>query len=112
MRIGIYGGSFDPVHYGHVNVARTAVADLALDKLVVIPAAVSPFKTATPPGRAYDRLALVRAAFAAVFAVNVQCAVQFVLWPGAFSAPTTFNLDDKPVPPTVPRPRRSGCAAV
>ena len=45
MNIGIYGGSFNPVHFGHVNVARRAIEDLALDKLLVIPANVSPFKT-------------------------------------------------------------------
>jgi len=44
MRIGIYGGSFNPVHYGHLNLARTAIAELSLDKLIVIPANVSPFK--------------------------------------------------------------------
>ena len=69
MRIGIYGGSFNPVHYGHVNVARTAIADLSLDRLIVVPAHVSPFKVGAsddayaPP---WDRLAGVRAAFAAV----------------------------------------------
>ena len=71
MRIGIYGGSFNPVHYGHVNVARRAVDDLALDRLIVVPAHVSPFKVASaaasgayaPP---WDRLALVHAAFADV----------------------------------------------
>ena len=63
MRIGIYGGSFNPVHCGHVRVARAALADLALDRLLVVPANVSPFKTAgvtdltEPP---WDRLALVR----------------------------------------------------
>ena len=46
MNIGIYGGSFNPVHFGHVNVARQALADLMLDKLIVVPANVSPFKTA------------------------------------------------------------------
>lgn len=71
MRIGIYGGSFNPVHYGHVNVARCAVADLALDRLIVVPAHVSPFKvTSAAAAGAYsppwDRLALVRAAFADV----------------------------------------------
>ena len=69
MRIGIYGGSFNPVHYGHVRVARAAVAECALDRLLVVPANVSPFKTGAadaayaPP---WDRLALVRAAFADV----------------------------------------------
>ena len=54
------------MHNGHVGIARQAIATLGLDRLIVVPAAVSPFKTATPPGRAYDRLALVRAAFADV----------------------------------------------
>ena len=65
MRIGIYGGSFNPVHYGHLNVARSALADLALDRLLVIPANVSPFKVDAAPAPAlWDRLSLVRAAFA------------------------------------------------
>lgn len=69
MRIGIYGGSFNPVHYGHVNVARTAIADLSLDRLIVVPAHVSPFKISVSDGAyapPWDRLAGVRAAFAAV----------------------------------------------
>ena len=69
MRIGTYAGSFNPVHYGHVHVARAALADLALDRLLVVPANVSPFKTAGVtdlPAPPWDRLALVRAAFADV----------------------------------------------
>ena len=67
MRIGLYGGSFNPVHLGHVGIAKRAIADLALDKLVVIPAAVSPFKTA-PDAEArrfwtWDRVEMVKAAF-------------------------------------------------
>ena len=63
MKIGIYGGSFNPVHNGHLGVARAAIAELGLDRLVVIPAAVSPFKTDRPPEEPFDRLLLVRAAF-------------------------------------------------
>ncbi len=33
MRIGIYGGSFNPVHNGHIHLAETAVKDLGLDRL-------------------------------------------------------------------------------
>ena len=63
MRIGLYGGSFNPVHNGHLGVARAALAELGLDRLLVIPAAVSPFKVDEPPQEPFDRLLLVRAAF-------------------------------------------------
>ena len=65
MRIGIYGGSFNPVHLGHVGIARRAIADLSLDRLIVVPANVSPFKTSGVPRAPlpWDRLELVRAAF-------------------------------------------------
>ena len=66
MKVGIYGGSFNPVHLGHVGIARRAIADLALDKLIVIPANVSPFKVADGDVRQpeiWERVALVKAAF-------------------------------------------------
>ncbi len=61
--IGIFGGSFDPVHNGHVAIAKAAVEELSLEKLYVIPAAVSPFKTDRAPQGGYDRALLLRAAF-------------------------------------------------
>lgn len=64
MRIGIYGGTFNPVHAGHVGIARRAIEDLALDRLIVIPASVSPFKTGgNEPEMPWDRMELVEAAF-------------------------------------------------
>jgi nicotinate-nucleotide adenylyltransferase len=67
MKIGLYGGSFDPVHAGHVAVARRAIRELSLDRLIVLPAAVSPFKTDERQGfPARQRLALVRLAFTPV----------------------------------------------
>jgi len=45
MKIGIYGGTFDPPHIGHVSAARAAVSRLGLDKLLLIP-------TSTPPHKA------------------------------------------------------------
>jgi nicotinate-nucleotide adenylyltransferase len=45
LKIGIYGGSFDPVHLGHLLVAQAAVEELSLDKIFFVPAAQSPFKT-------------------------------------------------------------------
>ena len=44
MKIGIYGGTFNPPHLGHLEAARTAVKVLELDKLLLIPAAIPPHK--------------------------------------------------------------------
>ena len=49
MKIGIYGGTFNPPHLGHVEAARASVEALGLDKLILIPAAVPPHK-ALPEG--------------------------------------------------------------
>ena len=40
MKLGLYGGSFDPVHLGHLLVARAALEELSLDRLFFIPAAL------------------------------------------------------------------------
>lgn len=53
-RIGIFGGSFNPIHLGHVGVAERAAAEHGLSKVLVIPAHVSPFKTGEPPPLADD----------------------------------------------------------
>ncbi len=44
MRIGLYGGMFDPVHFGHLHVAKEAAERLSLDKVLFIPASVPPHK--------------------------------------------------------------------
>lgn len=44
MRIGLYGGSFDPVHLGHLLVAQAAREEAGLDRVAFVPAAQSPFK--------------------------------------------------------------------
>ena len=56
MKIGIYGGTFNPPHLGHMAAAKTAVQVLGLDKLILIPAAAPPHKqlpagSATPEQR-------------------------------------------------------------
>ncbi len=63
QRIGLFGGSFDPVHLGHTMVARAALAELELEQLFIIPAAQSPFKPEQSPAPAADRLAWLRLAF-------------------------------------------------
>lgn len=60
MKIGIYGGTFNPPHLGHLAAAKTAVDALGLDKLLLIPAAIPPHKAlpeGTPQGA--HRLAMV-----------------------------------------------------
>ncbi len=60
-KIGIYGGTFDPIHNGHLILARQAREQLGLDQLIFVPAALSPFKKAArASGEA--RLSMLRAA--------------------------------------------------
>ena len=64
MNIGIYGGTFDPPHWGHITAARAAMEQLGLDKLVLIPDRVPPHK-ALPEGSASPEQRLEMAALAA-----------------------------------------------
>jgi nicotinate-nucleotide adenylyltransferase len=64
MKIGLFGGSFDPVHLGHLLVAQAAREELGLDRLFFIPAAQSPFKPDRKPTSAASRLRLLRLALA------------------------------------------------
>ncbi|MCQ2399498.1 MAG: nicotinate (nicotinamide) nucleotide adenylyltransferase, partial [Clostridia bacterium] len=63
MKIGIFGGTFDPVHNEHVNTVKTAIKELGLDRLYVIPAYVSPFKRGVTVTSPADRMEMVRLAF-------------------------------------------------
>jgi len=49
QRIAIFGGSFDPVHVGHLLLAQDALEDLQLDRLVFVPAGINPHKLDTAP---------------------------------------------------------------
>ena len=62
MRIGLFGGSFDPPHIGHLLVAQDAIEALSLDHLLVIPAAQQPLKGPDQTA-AQHRLAMVQACF-------------------------------------------------
>lgn len=61
--IGLLGGTFDPVHSGHLDVARAALQALHLEKVLLIPSRTPPHRHA-PQAKGPDRLAMVRAAIA------------------------------------------------
>lgn len=62
MKIGFLGGSFDPVHFGHLLAAQDAFEQQKLDRLVLVPAAQAPLKPTEVQSSAEDRLAMLRAA--------------------------------------------------
>ena len=62
-RVGLFGGTFDPIHLGHLILAQAALEELDLDRLVFIPAAISPYKKEHPPSvTPEDRLEMIRLA--------------------------------------------------
>jgi nicotinate-nucleotide adenylyltransferase len=62
--IGIFGGTFDPIHVGHLAIAEEARQELALERVVFVPAGVPVHKPGRPVSPAEDRLAMVAAAIA------------------------------------------------
>ena len=64
MRIGVYGGTFAPVHSGHVIAAETFVRQMQLDLLYIVPAAVPPHKQIDASDDPHHRLAMCELAFA------------------------------------------------
>jgi nicotinate-nucleotide adenylyltransferase len=61
-KIAIYGGTFDPVHHAHLILAREAIETLDLDKVILVPAKISPLKKAAPIASGEVRLEMLQAA--------------------------------------------------
>jgi nicotinate-nucleotide adenylyltransferase len=64
MRIGLFGGTFDPIHWGHLRSAEEVREAFALDRILFIPTAIPPHKRGETKTSARDRLAMVRLALA------------------------------------------------
>ncbi|MBO4934089.1 MAG: nicotinate (nicotinamide) nucleotide adenylyltransferase [Clostridia bacterium] len=64
LNIGLYGGSFDPVHKGHVRVAHAFLRQMKPEKLIVMPCRIPPHKDKTDGAGGEARLRMLRAAFA------------------------------------------------
>ena len=62
--IGVFGGTFDPVHVGHLAIANAALDELGLERVYFVPARRSPLKQDGPIASADDRLAMLTAAIA------------------------------------------------
>lgn len=62
QRIGVMGGSFDPIHRGHVAAAEETAERMWFDRLILMPTGTSPHKPSGACASAHDRLAMVRAA--------------------------------------------------
>lgn len=62
MKIGFLGGSFDPVHFGHLVIAQDVCEQYRLDRLIFVPAAQAPLKPNDVQASPADRLAMLRAA--------------------------------------------------
>ncbi len=72
MRIGIYGGTFSPVHVGHVAAAKAFMEQMWLDILYIIPTGVTPHKEMKGDATTADRLEMCRLAFKDVDGVIVS----------------------------------------
>lgn len=75
--VGLFGGSFDPVHHGHLIVARAAQEQLGLDELWFLPAGEQPFKAGRHAASALDRAEMLRRALAGEPGMRVEtCEVE------------------------------------
>lgn len=72
MKLGVYGGTFNPVHCGHVRLARRYMEAAALDRLLVVPARIPPHKEAPDLIAGEDRMEMCRLAFAGLSGYEVS----------------------------------------
>lgn len=71
MRVGIFGGTFNPPHIGHINMCKLFLEELSLDKLFVIPASIPPHKQIKSKTTTQERLEMAEIAFS-----NLSCKIE------------------------------------
>lgn len=71
-RIGIYGGTFSPVHNGHIAMAKSFIEQMELDRLYIIPTCLPPHKAAVKGASADDRMSMLVLAFGGMESVTVS----------------------------------------
>ena len=72
MRIGLFGGTFNPIHRGHLYAASEVIKRFHLDQIFLIPAALPPHKTPGLVARAEDRLKMINLAIADISGLTVS----------------------------------------
>jgi nicotinate-nucleotide adenylyltransferase len=105
-RIGMLGGTFDPIHDGHLALARVALEQLGLDQVLFVPAGQPPHKRGRPITPAEDRLAMVELAIAgepwfAVSRVEIDRAGPSYTADTAEALVSGPETDDRPIELTV-----------
>ena len=76
MRIAVFGGAFNPVHREHIHLARLAVKELKLDKIIIMPSAISPHKSGKLSVDFWHRYECCRIAFADIPQLLSHCIAQ------------------------------------
>lgn len=77
-RVGIIGGTFDPVHRGHLSLAQDALAQAGLDTVLLMPAKRQPFKLEQKVTEAADRIAMLQLATASLDRIGI-CTLEMKL---------------------------------
>jgi len=85
MNIGLFGGTFDPIHKGHLALAKAARERCRLGRILFVPTNLPPHKSAQPIASYFHRYAMTALA----------CAAEKAFVPSLLEAPTEFVLQDK-----------------
>lgn len=93
-KIGLYGGTFDPIHIGHLNFAVEMKEKLGLDEVWLIPALINPFKQNAPPIEASHRLNMCRLSIKGISFLKVNN-IELKRKPPSFTVDTLRELTGK-----------------
>lgn len=94
MKTGIFGGAFNPVHSGHVNLAKSYIDILSLDRLLVIPTAVPPHREGRDFAPAQDRFNMLSLAFEGTQKVEISD-IEFRLSDKSYTYNTLIALKEQ-----------------
>ena len=93
MRTGIYGGTFNPIHSGHVHLLRAFIGRLGLDRVLLIPTGIPPHKEAPALAPAEERLAMCRLAVEDIREAPVElCGIELERPGKSYTAETLSQL--------------------